>query len=427
MAGIALPSVDALPEGPRRDLVAALHELYRRAGMPGTRVLSAESRTRDDLVDTISHEGVSAILRGTGIPRWTKVECLVRILSDRAVGMLDAEYEVQRFHALWLAANGIVTPHPATLDEQRNSRVEAGDNRSTEVKRVTAPRMRCLPVYVAVDTSASARPLIDSVNAALAGLLDALMTNPRISEMVVLSVISFDSTARVVLKLTDLQGIDHIPELDAGGATNYSAIFDLLVEEISADVPHLRSDGRVVFRPIVFLITDGEPMDFGWQDAFSRLVDPSWRFHPHVIAFGFGGASRATLGRISTMGAYLAEDATGNEDALISIFNALTSTLTATAISQGLQVPTAPDKLSFISPVMREIEELEAVLRISDLIGAGRRDRLVLSRSSCSWLARTQAPYRSFGQTRPPALRVRNYRSMEGTPKHHLASLVTPA
>jgi ribosomal protein S13 len=104
MKGIALPGMDKLPPGRQRDLVEALHELYRQAGIPGTRTISKESRDRDDLPDTISHEGVSGILRGEGLPRWSKIECLVRILVDHAVGHPDVEASVRRIQELWLSA-----------------------------------------------------------------------------------------------------------------------------------------------------------------------------------------------------------------------------------------------------------------------------------------------------------------------------------
>jgi hypothetical protein len=107
MVGVPLPTTDMLPPGPHRDLVEAVHELYRQAGLPGTREISRESRDRQDLIDTISHEGVSAILRGQGVPRWSKVECLVRILAARAVGRPDEDATVQRFHKLWSAAAGV--------------------------------------------------------------------------------------------------------------------------------------------------------------------------------------------------------------------------------------------------------------------------------------------------------------------------------
>jgi hypothetical protein len=110
MVGIAMPPRDKLPPGPHRALVEALHQLYRQAGIPGIRKISQDSRHLGDaldLPDTLSHEGVSAILRGEGLPRWSKVECLVRILAAGAVGRPDVDAAVQRFHELWSSAAGV--------------------------------------------------------------------------------------------------------------------------------------------------------------------------------------------------------------------------------------------------------------------------------------------------------------------------------
>lgn len=109
---VTIPGSDRLPAGPLRDLVAALHELYREAGKPGVRVISSEIRKRQDLRDTVSHETVSAMLRGDGLPRWDKVECVVRVLAARSVNRREPDAEVRRFHGLWLRASDVPPPDP---------------------------------------------------------------------------------------------------------------------------------------------------------------------------------------------------------------------------------------------------------------------------------------------------------------------------
>lgn len=105
MVGIPLPDDGVLPPGPRRELVVALHELYDLAGKPSTRKLSAHIRARDDLPGTLSHEGVSAVLRGSsGLARWLNLESLVRVLCDSAVVPMNIESEVAYIHSLWRAA-----------------------------------------------------------------------------------------------------------------------------------------------------------------------------------------------------------------------------------------------------------------------------------------------------------------------------------
>ncbi|MEY9907436.1 hypothetical protein ABIA35_003666 [Catenulispora sp. MAP12-49] len=104
MVGIALPDEDTLPAGPRRDLLIALHDLYRRAGRPGVRVLAADIKADDDCPDIVSHEGIAAFLRGKRLPRWNKLASLVRVLAKRAVDQPVPSEVVQDMNRLWQRA-----------------------------------------------------------------------------------------------------------------------------------------------------------------------------------------------------------------------------------------------------------------------------------------------------------------------------------
>jgi hypothetical protein len=107
MVGIELPGEDRLPPGPARDLVAALHELYRRAGRPGLRTIS-KSIIVGDFRDTVSHEAVSGMLHGKSVPRWSKLECVVRQLADWNSPRVDPDQTASRFLSMWEAATGAI-------------------------------------------------------------------------------------------------------------------------------------------------------------------------------------------------------------------------------------------------------------------------------------------------------------------------------
>jgi hypothetical protein len=122
-----MPNKDRLPPGPRRELVKAVHRLYELAGKPATRKISAGIRGRVDLPGTLSHEGVSAVLRGAGgVPRWPNLESLVRVLAERAVVQLDVHQEVLRVHALWATADG--TANVTSADTLAAMAPQASDN-----------------------------------------------------------------------------------------------------------------------------------------------------------------------------------------------------------------------------------------------------------------------------------------------------------
>jgi hypothetical protein len=109
-----MPDEDQLPSSPKRDLVAAVHRLYQLAGKPSVRKISGCIKDRDDLPGTLSHEGVSAVLRGNGgVPRWPNLASLVKVLAEDAIVPLDIEHEILHVHALWVAVDGVVLTAPS--------------------------------------------------------------------------------------------------------------------------------------------------------------------------------------------------------------------------------------------------------------------------------------------------------------------------
>ncbi len=105
MPGIELPGEGQLPPGPLRALIAEVHDLYRNSGNPSTRVISSAIQGRDDFPDTVSHDLVSLILRGKVLPKWSKLEVLVRFLVERSVQRPDLDATLRRVHELWIAAD----------------------------------------------------------------------------------------------------------------------------------------------------------------------------------------------------------------------------------------------------------------------------------------------------------------------------------
>jgi tetratricopeptide (TPR) repeat protein len=81
--------------------------------MLSTRVISDTIKDRDDLPDTVSHETVGLMLRGTRLVGWTKFECVVRLLAERSVNpVFDPSASVRQFHDLWLRAKDAATHAP---------------------------------------------------------------------------------------------------------------------------------------------------------------------------------------------------------------------------------------------------------------------------------------------------------------------------
>lgn len=199
-----------------------------------------------------------------------------------------------------------------------------------------------LPTYVILDTSASMAPHQELLNETLEEIYDTLISSPQVMEFVHLSVIAFNTTPNVVVGITELEGLQRLPEVSCGGSTNYAPMFELLKAQIDRDVPTLSATGINVFRPVVFLLTDGGPTDISaqlWDDALAKVKDPAWRLHPHIITYGFGDTGEAVLKRVATLAAYLAENGTDNRQALSSALSSLLKSLVSTAEKRELQVP----------------------------------------------------------------------------------------
>jgi hypothetical protein len=122
-----MPGPDLLPPGPLRELVEALHGLYQGAGMPGLRRIS-KAVNDGDFRDMVSHEKVSAMLHGKGLPRWSKLEPVVRVLATWHTSALDADAETARFQRLWHAAQSRRTDMASSPDSQQEVARESDQN-----------------------------------------------------------------------------------------------------------------------------------------------------------------------------------------------------------------------------------------------------------------------------------------------------------
>lgn len=200
-------------------------------------------------------------------------------------------------------------------------------------------KQKCLPTYLVVDASASMQPHEKLLNDTLEKVHATLAESPRISEFAYMSIVAFANHPQVVIEMTDLENVPVMPQVICSGGTNYGAVFELLRYRIDIDIDELNRQGRAVLRPAIFLLTDGAPTDRGWEAAFQTLVDPSWRRHPHVIAYGFGSAPKGVLSRVATKAAFLAIPGVDNTEALTKAVNSLLNSLVASSRAEALQIP----------------------------------------------------------------------------------------
>lgn len=121
--------------------------------------------------------------------------------------------------------------------------------------------MRRLPVYLVVDSSESMiGPPIEAINRGIESMVAGLKKNPYALETVWLSVITFDSIARVLVPMTDIVYF-RFPEIQVKPGTSIGLAIQLLMQQIRKDSVKTTANEKGDFRPLVFFLTDGQPTD----------------------------------------------------------------------------------------------------------------------------------------------------------------------
>ncbi len=121
--------------------------------------------------------------------------------------------------------------------------------------------MRRLPVYLLLDTSGSmyGEP-IEAVKNGVQTLISTLRSDPYALETAYISIITFNSTAQQDVPLTELSAFQQ-PNITACGCTALGEALQLLSQKISSEVTKTTAEVKGDWRPLVFIMTDGEPTD----------------------------------------------------------------------------------------------------------------------------------------------------------------------
>lgn len=227
---------------------------------------------------------------------------------------------------------------------------------------MTEPRgAKLLPFYLLIDVSYSMQgPKMDSANAIMPSVVDAIAKNPILSDKVRFGVLDFGTDAQVQLPLCDVLDPDlTLPDLKPRGTTSYAKAFRLLREEIESNVKQLKADGFAVHRPAVFFLSDGMPNNDDWMSAFAELTGiPTY---PNVIPCGVDEADGSVLAKLvhpavgeKAMQLYMMDQDQNPASAINSIAEILVSSILASGESindgrSGIVLPPKEDLPSGIT------------------------------------------------------------------------------
>ncbi|HKM54722.1 MAG TPA: VWA domain-containing protein, partial [Isosphaeraceae bacterium] len=155
---------------------------------------------------------------------------------------------------------------------------------------------RRLPVYLLLDCSGSmtGEP-IEACRQGVKALLADLRSDPQALETAYLSVITFSSTAQQVAPLTELTAFQE-PTLNASGTTAMGEALRLLEQCVEKEVRKSTPTQKGDWKPLIFLMTDGEPSD-SWESAADTVKS---RRLGNIIACAAGpGANSTRLKRVT--------------------------------------------------------------------------------------------------------------------------------
>jgi uncharacterized protein YegL len=201
---------------------------------------------------------------------------------------------------------------------------------------------RRLPVYLLLDTSASmyGEP-IEAIRQGVKALLADLRSDPYALETAYLSVITFSSSAQQVCPLTELLAFQE-PNLSASGSTALGDALRLLEQAMDKEVRKSTDTQPVDWKPLVFLMTDGQPTD-NWTSAADRIKQKK---PANIIACAAGpDADSSLLKRITED---VVELKTLQPETLRAFFKWISRSITTT--SQSMVQVTADQPVSLPPP-----------------------------------------------------------------------------
>lgn len=148
------------------------------------------------------------------------------------------------------------------------------------------PRIACA---LLLDTSSSMGGApIDQLNQGFAQFCDEIKNDDLACKRAEISVVTFDSSARVDIPFTEGRYLQP-RQLRASGTTAMGAAINLALDELAAQKQAYKTAGLEYYRPWLFVLTDGAPTDGAvFSAAATRVKEAEAAKGLSVFAIGVG-------------------------------------------------------------------------------------------------------------------------------------------
>ena len=126
--------------------------------------------------------------------------------------------------------------------------------------------------------------------------------NAQVRHDILFSVIAFADDAEVSLPLNKDPNnpFAFVSRKLVKDRPDFGNVFRKIKDVIDSDVTRMKSIGRQVLRPVVFFMSECQPVDEEWRADHAALVDRNNPYWPNIITIGMGQADRPSVFEFAT-------------------------------------------------------------------------------------------------------------------------------